>query len=342
MKNHPLGFDSEQKLVVGMDLQVTNSENCQTIKTELSNHHTIKNATFSSSVPGRWMYYWRVFPSGQEAEKNLAMNFFQADYDFIPNYKISLVAGRSFDREIANDGAGLVINEAAVKMFGWNSPDEAIGKNIWNERVSVIGVVKNFHFRGLQSEVNPLGILLIEDDYKYLTLTINTEEASETVKFLEEKYKGLFPQSGFEFFFLDEDFDKQYRFEVNLSKIFSIFTSVGILVACLGLFGLAAFVAEQRTKEIGIRKVLGASVPNIIRLLTSEFVLLITLANLIAAPIAWFALDEWLENFVYRVEIDPLVFLIAGLSALSIALLTVSFQSIRAANADPSKSLRYE
>ncbi len=342
MKDRHLGFDKDQKLILSFDHEAVNPGSFEAVKGEFLQHASVNGATFSSSVPGRWMYLWRVWLAGEEVENNHVMNFFQVDYDFIPEYGIKLSRGRAFDREYGSEPGNYIINEAAARKFGWDTPEEALGKHLDNERRTIIGVTEDFHFRGLQSPVEPLIMFLMDEDYKYLSLTVDTVNLDETLAFLRGKYRNLFPGKPFEYFFLDEDFNLQYQFEDQAARIFSIFTSLGILIACLGLFGVAAYIAEQRTKEIGIRKVLGATVSSIVGLMTKEFVMLVLISCLIAGPVAYYAMNKYLQSYAYRIDLSILVVVLAGALALMIALLTVSYQAIKAATLDPVKSLRYE
>jgi putative ABC transport system permease protein len=235
-----------------------------------------------------------------------------------------------------------IINESAIEAFGWSSPEEALSKGIGRSNEPIIGICKDFHFEGLQNAIGPLVIFVWPDHFEYVTLTVNTENLGETMTFLHNKYQELFPGTVADFFFLNDDFELQYRAEEQVSKIFNIFTFLGIFIACLGLFGLSAFIAEQRTKEIGIRKVLGATVTNIVHLMSREFILLVGIANLIAFPIAYYLMSRWLENFAYRTAISWETFIFASVIALSIAIITVSIQALKAAIANPVDSLRYE
>ncbi|MFZ5980782.1 MAG: ABC transporter permease [Candidatus Zixiibacteriota bacterium] len=342
MKDFPLGFDTEQKLVVSLDVNSVNADNFRRIKNEYLGSPDISAASMSSSIPGRWNYNWRVWPTGEEVTNNQLMNFVQIDMDYLDSYGLQMAAGRAYGAANEEEPHGYILNEAAVKKFGWSSPEKALEKNLWDEGRPITGVVKDFHFRGLQEEVAPLIMYPIQDDFKYLTLTVNTERLEGTLAFVTETSRRLFPRKPSEFFFLDADFDRQYRTEERISRLFGVFAFLGIFLAMMGLFGLISFIACQRTKEIGIRKVLGASVPQIVRLISGEFVLLVLVANVIALPLALFAARRLLEHFAYRTELTVGVFVLAGALALVVALLTVCLQALKAALANPVKALRNE
>jgi putative ABC transport system permease protein len=340
MRNTSLGFDREQKLVLEFPTDEVTRDGYQGIKEAFSSIPAVQGATFSSSVPGRWMYNWRQWPTGEQATNTLVLNVFQADEKFFDEYGLEIVAGEGFASGTVSHG--YILNEAAVRAFGWTSSEEALTKTLGSRGTSIRAVMKDFHFRGLQSAIEPLGIFNIVEDFRYLTLRVNTDNLDQTIVHAGVKFKEFFPDAPFDYFFLDEDFDKQYRSEQHLAKIFSGFTALAVAIACLGLIGLAAYMAEQRTKEVGIRKVLGASVPDIIRLLTSEFLLLIALAGVLAAPIGYIAARKWLDSFAYRVGVDWIIFVVATLAALTLAIGVVSSLALRAARANPADALRYE
>lgn len=344
MQNRYLGFDKEQKLVLEFNREYLNLNTYQSVKNELLAHPSVLGATFSSSVPGRWMYYWRMYPAGEEATNARAVNCFQTDYDFFKQYNIPFVTGRDFNKQLTGDrpGRAWIINEAAVDAFGWKSPEDALAKNINRPDNPVIGVVKNFHYRGLQSPIEPLMMFLMTDDFRYLTLTVSTDNLDGTMAFVEKTYRKACPGELYQFFFLNDDFNKQYQSEQRLGRLFGIFTALGIFIACLGLFALASYMAEQKTKEIGIRKVLGATVSQIVVMFSKDFIKWIIIANVIAWPLAYYASGLWLENFAYRTETGAAVFILSGIVTLFIALATVSYQSLKAAYSNPVESLRYE
>jgi len=343
MKKQPLGFDKEQKLVISLRGWRMITENYAAVKTEFLQHPNIFDVSAASGVPGSMINRTYVFPYGEQESKGAAFRSLRCDHDFLKVYGIKLVSGRFFDPALQTDTyQAFVINESGVKAFGWASPEEALGKKLWDEAIPVIGVVKDFHWWGLQHDIEPLIMRVVPDLFRSFTLTVSTDDLAGTLKFLESKFNRLFPGDVFEYFFVDTNFDLQYRAEERTSRIFQVFTFLGIFIACLGLLGLASFISEQRTKEIGIRKILGARTAGIFALLSREFARWILAANILAWPLAYFAAHKWLQSFAYRTPISFWIFFLAAVVTLGIALLTVAYQAFKAANADPVKSLRYE
>ena len=287
---------------------------------------------------------------------NTTWNRFSVDYDFIETLGIAVTQGRSFSRDVPSDeNDAFVINEAALRaareMLGaeW----EPIGKELdrylrvqaqWilGKPGHIIGVVRDFHYQSLHHRIAPLVMQLSPGIRDHFLVRLQAADLPGALAHLETTWKQFFPDRPFEYYFLDASFDRLYRAEQRTATLLGIFTVLSLAIACLGLFGLAAFTAEQRTKEIGVRKVLGASLTDIVVLLSNGFAGLVLAAFVVAVPLAYFVIDRWLQNFAYRVEISWLLFLMAGLAALGIALLTIGYQAIKAALADPVESLRYE
>jgi putative ABC transport system permease protein len=347
MKHWYLGFDKEQKLVIPFRGGIRIDKNYNMIKDQYLQNSSILNAAASSSVPGRGVSNYAIKLVGEENDRNQSMFHLYFDPDFIPNYNIKMIAGRAFDREIQTDeGTTCLINRAAIKAFGWNLPDQAPGKILLTgnggRKIRIIGVTENFHYRGLQHEVEPLVMEWNNRMLRNMTFTVNTSNLGDTLAFAEKTWKSLFPGNPFEYYFLDDSFNKQYLAEERTGALFGVFTILGQFIACLGLLGLAAFTTQQRTKEIGVRKVLGASIPGITFLISKEFLKWVALANIIAWPAAYIAMNQWLSSFAYRAPIGIWSFIISALLALLIAIITVSFQSIRAAATNPMEALRYE
>jgi len=320
----------------------------EAIKKEFLQNPSITGATVSSSVPGDRTDAGYYMTSKAEDFRNAPrLKVITMDYDFIPEYEIKMVAGRPFDRNIGNDEKeAYLINRAGVKELGFSSPEEALGKSFMAHyhRMTkrIIGVTDDFHYRGMQEIVEPL-VMDIEDSLmNTITLSIRVENMTELMRFIEKKWDEHFPGVPFEYSFLDENFEREYRYEERMGRLLGIITTLGFVIACLGLFGLASFVAQYRKKEIGIRKVLGASTSDIIALLSKKFVLLILVSVIIASPIAWYSMNKWLQDFAYRINMNLVVFFVAAGGALAIALATVCIQGIRAAVTNPVNSLRNE
>ena len=280
---------------------------------------------------------------GKDPNESILMHNTAVDYDFIETMNMEIVNGRNFSREFPTDEKeAFILNEEAARYLG---EDGAVGKSftLWQIKGKVIGVVKNFHFKSLNTHVEPLVIRLLKPQpYSYMFVRIKGENVSESIRYLEKAWRDIATVFPFEYQFLDEYYDRTYRAEQRMGTLFNTFTALAIFIACLGLLGLASFMAEQRTKEIGIRKVLGASVSNIILLLSREFVLLVAISNVLAWPLAYYFMNKWLENYAYHAPINLFIFLVSAFAALGIALLTVSYQAFKAASSNPIDSLRYE
>ncbi|HET9825693.1 MAG TPA: FtsX-like permease family protein, partial [Chitinophagaceae bacterium] len=266
------------------------------------------------------------------------------DYDYLKLYGIKLIAGRYFSRDFGSDDSAVIFNKKGFEQLGLNKPEEAIGKRIdfWGRRYTVVGITDNFHQQSLREAFEPLIFRLIPDVRGYLSLRTPASGASQTIAQVKASWDKFLPGNTFEYFFLDDHFDEQYKADQRFGQVFGLFTSLAIFVACLGLFALASFTTVQRTKEIGIRKVLGASVPRILKLLYQEFAVLLVIAFVISIPIAWLSVAKWLQGYAFRINMHWSYFLAPFVTIFLIALLTVSFQSIKAAIANPVKSLRTE
>jgi len=344
MRNAKLGFDKENLLY--LPLRGINREKIESLKTELLRHPNIANASASNSLltemlNGTSSAEWE----GKEEDKKIQMQFIAVDYNYMDTFKMQMAQGRFFSKEFATDAnEAVILNQAAIKAMELESP---IGKRLkcfWKPDARIVGVIKDFHYRPLREELEPIIMGVISDRINYLTIrTIPSQSGvSDLIHFLESKWKEYNYDYPFEFHFLDGTIDKLYTAEQRMNTIYKYFTFLAIFIACLGMFGLATYTAERRTKEIGIRKVMGASVSGIIGMLTKDFLKWVLFANLIAWPIAWYAMNTWLQNFAYRVNIGIGIFILSASLALIIALVTVSYQSIKAALANPVESLRYE
>ena len=343
-QNKNLGFEKEQVLVIRNPESLGSS--IVPFKETLRQNSNIIAVSGSNTLPGRGSVNMGFGAEG--IGEHVPLNLCICDYDFLETLKIELAQGRFFSKEFLSDSHAAVLNEEAAEQIGWENPINKKINNWLPQRgdFTVIGVIKNYHYESLHQAIRPQVLFLSGGYHKYpetfISVRLNTEDISWAVSYINKIWKNFAHDVRFEYSFLDADYDNLYMNERQTRKLFSIFSFLAILIACLGIFGQASFTAEQRTKEIGIRKVLGASVPGIVMNLTKEFTKWVVLANVIAWPIAYYFMNIWLHNFAYRINLNVWIFMLSGLADLVIALLTVSYQSIKAATADPVSSLRYE
>lgn len=348
IQNKELGFSKDQVLIVNDVFTI--GEKMSSFKEEVKKLGFVKNATLSSYYPtpsNRSDSTFAPEEGATDQENALSMQTWGVDYDYVATMDFKIIAGRDFDRSFKSDSTSIIINESAVATIGV-SPNEAIGKRYTPDMgaenpdyYNIIGVVKDFHFSPFREDIEALSLHLTE---RAGSMAIKLEAGSfkNAITSIEGIWNTLAPGQPFDYYFMEDSFNDTYKAEQRLSRIFFIFTTLSILIACLGLFGLAAFNAEKRTKEIGIRKVLGASVGQISYKLSIDFLKLVFISILVSLPIGWYAMNKWLEDFSYRIEIGWWVFALAALLAVSIAIATVSYQSIKAAIVNPIKSLRTE
>ncbi|MDH5769026.1 MAG: ABC transporter permease [Nitrospirota bacterium] len=345
MKNKNPGFDKEQVVVLPFrDEELRKS--LATIKNELKVHSDIVNVSVSSDIPGQYPQYNQKLPEGFSRDQSQLMYDLVVDEDFIPTLGMEIIAGRNFSKKFgADQKASAIINETAAKEFGWENP---LGKKIGDYRGirTVIGVIRDYHQIPITQEIKPLYIRFDPGDvynpYRMLSIRIAPGSVSRVMKYIEKTWNTIYPIHPFDYFFLDESFNDQFRETERIRELLSYFAGLAIFIASLGLFGLASFVAEQRTKEIGIRKVLGASTSGIVFMISRELTKMIVLANAIAWPVAYFVMRNWLQTFPYRENISVLIFIFSGIIVLFIGLATISFQSIKAGLTNPVDSLKYE
>lgn len=319
----------------------------ETIKQAFLKHSNVLWASASKYLPGSYMA--KAEQRYPEGSAPWTLLYTMVDRDFLPNFDLELVAGTNF---LSDSGEAVILNEKSVKVLGLASPEAAIGKQIrlrMNNappQQTVVGVIKDFHFQSLHEPVKPFAIhtapAVATPSGGHVSVKIRGTDVATTLAFLEQTWKTFSPDYPFEYRFLDEDFDLAYKEDARLGQVFGLFALLAIFVGCLGLFGLAAFTSEQRTKEIGVRKVLGASLSNVILLLSREFMLLVLLANVIAWPVAYWVMAKWLQAFAYRIDLSIVTFVLGGICALVIALMTVGYQAWKAARANPIDALRYE
>jgi len=349
MRRTQLGFDKEQVVII-KDVVTPTVSRMAVMKQELLSVEGITGIAFSTTLPGEQTSHELYLPEGFTEKESMLLDGFQVDPDFLPAFGMELALGRNFSPGFPSDSTqACIINEAAVRQFDWDNP---IGKKIkhkintdsglvWQEK-SVIGVVKDFHYTSLHNTIAPLFMEYDPDRFDMISVRLELTDLEGTMAGLERKWHEIMPDRPFEFYFLDEKLDNQYRAEERLSNLLLAFTVLAIVTGCLGLIGLALYMAERKTKEIGIRKVLGASSASLVRLMTKEFMLLVVIANAVAFPTAYFVSRWWLDRFAYRIELGWQLFIISGIAALGIALISVSYQAIKTVLANPIDSIRYE
>jgi putative ABC transport system permease protein len=348
-QNKDLGLNKENVVVIANTKRLGNIE--ESFREELTKQPGVIGTSISSGIPTKGNFGDGYVPEATETDKplltDIGLSSFMVGNDFIPTLKMQILQGRNFSKEF-NDSASVIINETAAKQIGWKEP---VGKYLGypgnSQRFKVIAVVKDFNVASFHELVEPFALFNTSSKTynlhsSFISVRFQPGNINEQISRIEAKWKSFAPATPFDFNFLDSEFDALYRSEQRMGTVFGIFTFISIFVACLGLFGLSIFTAERRKKEIGVRKVLGASVQTVVGLLSREFLKLVTIATLIAFPVAWLAMSKWLQDFAYRINMGWWIFFIAGLSALAIALLTVSFQAIKAAIANPVKTLRSE
>jgi len=349
MRKQSLGINIDQTLVVKPPAVVTDStylQNMSAFKDALNQQTGIKGVTISTSIPGEPVDFnaGGIKLVGTDESTQKQYRVIEMDHDYMKQYGIKLIAGRYFSKDFGTDDSAVIFNERGFEQLGLNKPEDAVGKRIdfWGRRYTIVGVTENFHQQSLREPFEPLIFRLDPDVRGYLSVKTPASNASETIALVKNNWDKFFPGNTIEYFFLDDHFDQQYKADQRFGQVFGLFTLLAILVACLGLFGLASFTTLQRTKEIGIRKVLGASITGILKLLYQEFAILLIISFVIAVPLAWLTISNWLQGYPFRIGIQWTYFMIPFAAILVIALLTVSFQSIKAAIANPVKSLRTE
>lgn len=345
IKNRPLGFDKEYTVAIHNADSLINE--LDPYMETLKQHSDVLGMATAGALPGQGTSNWGIGVEGVPSDRPLNMNFMTCDQDFAETLDIRMVEGRFMSREHPSDVDAVVVNKKAVEYFGIPDP---IGKKLriwWTQKdLTIIGVIDDFHFESLHRDVRSMGYLLPEaigsNDRPYLLVKVNSRRIHDIISFLRNSWQGMAAGIPFEFSFLDERIDNLYQNDIRAGRIVTAFSILAIFVSCLGLLGLAAYVTEQRTKEIGVRKVLGARISNILWLLTRQFVKWVVVANLIAWPLGYWLMQRWLEGFAFRTNLAGWLFVVSGLAALAIAVVTVSSQVLRAATANPADCLRYE
>ncbi|MFL5772424.1 MAG: FtsX-like permease family protein, partial [Flavisolibacter sp.] len=347
MQNKSLGFDKEH--IINIPYATALNDKYEAFRTELLSHPDIKNAARSSRIPtGRLLdaSNARIASGDTLAPVMSDIKYLFTDDEFNKTYGVRMAAGRDFSKDFTTDTSSFIINEAAAGVLGFKSPSEAIGKNFGydSRNGKIIGVMNDFHFESMHEKIVPLvmWIPVSPNAFNGISIKMSGAHLPSTLAFVEKTWKKFLPETPYQFTFLDDSFAKLYNTELLQRKLFTVFACLAIFIACLGLLGLSAFSISQRIKEIGIRKILGANVSSIVTLISKDFLKLVGLAAVFAFPIAWYAMHKWLEDFAYRISIPWWVFLAAGIIAAVIAFVTIGFQAVRAAVANPVKNLRTE
>jgi len=341
IKNKDLGYNKHQLVYLPMNQKIR--QNYQIIKQQLLQDPNIKSVTTSRvlpvyACPSMTLAEWE----GKNDERTLSLHFVGVGFDFLKTMEIELAEGRAFSEEMASDTINsVIINEEAVRQIGFENP---IGKyiNIFGEPSYIIGVMKDFNFNNIKNKIAPFMIHIQPEEARICFIRVGANNMEKTLNYIKDIWKSFEPDFNFDYQFMDETLDRLYRAEQRSNTLITYFTIFAIFISCLGIFGLASFMAEQKTKEIGIRKVLGASVPAIVRMFSAEFTKLVIVGNILGWPIAYFAMKKWLGNFAYHIEISWWMFAIAAVLSVMVVVLTISYQSYRAAIKNPAKSLRYE
>jgi len=344
IRNRELGYNKDNVIMV--PIKGTLRRNCEAVKRELLKNDKIESAAASMYSLERWVSSAGLGWPGKTPDQIFDIGFNWIDYDYLETLQMEMADGRFFSREFQADFSdAFIVNEAAVRAMGLKDP---VGKRItrmpdsrYEDPGIIIGVIKDYHTESLHSDIRPF-LLMLADNYSYLNIRINSDDIPATISFIEKTIKKIAPSHPFEFAFLDEQINNLYRTEYMTGNIVAYITFLAIFISCLGLLGLASFSVEQRTKEIGIRKVLGSSAINIAVLITKDFIKWVLIANIIAWPAAWYAMNKWLQNFTFKTLLSWDIFIISGLLALLIALLTVGYQSVKAGGSNPVEALRYE
>lgn len=347
MRNQKLGVNINQNLVINGANAVKDSlywNTVQSFKNDVLKNPGVKSVAISTSVMGQEIYWTNGYQSLDHKELGASTVYrLGIDYDFIPQFEMKLLAGRNFSKDFPSDQKAAILNEQALKQFGFISPKDAVGRKIFSgDTLTIIGVVENFHHLGLQKPIDPQLITLRLNAKDAVSVKLQTSDLQGSIAAVKTAWTKYFPNDPFDYFFLDDQFNAQYQSDQRFGEMFTLFASLAILIACFGLIGLSAYNILQRTKEVGIRKVLGASTQNVVYILSKDFLLLVIISFVIAAPVSWFIMHHWLQDFAFRIDISWWVMAVAGLLAFVIAWATISFQAIKAAFANPVKSLRTE
>lgn len=350
MRQQNLGFDPDQTLVIEGPrvIDSTFEQRAQAFKTEIKSLAAINGVTTSSSIPSREVSgSWNGFRKENESESNgILMDVVYVDQDFIPTFDLKIAKGRNFSDDFKQEENSIILNETGMKALGYGDIEEAVNKFIrvgsGENKFQIIGILEDYHHKSLKENINPLCVFYTKTADSYFSLKMSDHDYEKNIASAKAVFTQFFPNDPFDFFFLDQSFNNQYTADKKLGRIITLFSSLAILIACLGLFGLTAYAAIKRAKEIGIRKVLGAKISDILLLIAREFIGTILLSILIAIPLAYLIINRWLENYAYRAPIEWWVFLLAGMTAALVAVVTMSYQGFRSATTNPVNTLKDE
>jgi putative ABC transport system permease protein len=351
MRDYDVGVNTEGMVVVKAPVVMDNKNDStyakaiRQFKAQLGHYAAIQHITVTSHIPGDEITGDNIRRENADKEQSYFIKNLSVDEAFIPAYELKMKAGRNFSEGFIPDKEAVILNEAAIKMLGFATPQAAINQKVvlLGGARKIIGVVDNYYHNIHSVTANtPIVLQMSHWNSTYLSLKVNSREIKGSLQLAKAAYEEVFSGNPFSYFFLNAFFEEQYKADKQFGKVFGLFSGLAICIACMGLFGLASLMINQRTKEVGVRKVLGASVPSIVALLSKDIIRLILVANLVAWPLTYWGISRWLENYAFRMDIHIWLFLLPALAVLLIALLTVSIQTIKAARANPVKSLKYE
>lgn len=355
LQNRPLGFQKEHVATIPLFSQNLNGvfrEEDSTFYSRLNAYREmiesqtgVHGTALSSDPPGLGIVYHGVIPDGHTQDENLFIAVMSVDYDFLKTFEVEVISGRAFSRDYGTDEAeGFMVNETAIREFNWGTPQEAVGKTINREgkKGKVIGVIRDFHFASLTTAISALVLEVNPSQFNNLSVRFDNANIQHTLSKLERTWNATFPEKSFEFRFLDQQLNEQYANYRNFASIIQSFTFIAILISCLGVYGLVLFVVQRKVKEIGVRKVMGASVGNILRMICQDFAWLLVIGFVLAIPASYYLMSHWLENFIYHTSLDIITYLISFILVMIIVFLTISYQAVKASLANPVHSLRSE
>jgi putative ABC transport system permease protein len=348
MQEQELGVNLDQTLILNSPNVVdsTYEQKFQVFKEQIKQYSEVVAVTASTSIPGR-QPNWNaggIRRLSQREDEAKQYRVIMMDHDFIKSYGLEVLTGRGFSGETSHEEKNVMLNESACRIMGFSKIEDAINDQMyfWGDTFRIVGVLKNYHQESLKKSFEPLVFRYSKAPGGYYSIKFNTANVKESMVRFEEEWKTMFPGNPFISFFLDEHYNQQYQSDQQFGKVFGIFSALAIFIACLGLFGLSSLTAIQRTKEIGVRKVLGASIPSILTLVSRDYIILMLAAIVVAVPLAWWVMNSWLQDFAYRISLSWWIFAVPSLVVMLIALGTVSIHTLKAARTNPTKSLRYE